>query len=162
MTCEDTSQGHTHRWINIKSTLIQCHEVKSGWFSFDKSLNYTYTVDRSSICTEIFHGWAIENELSTDRRVVLTRVVLEEALMLPAIRVVFPEEPDDLFATTTTSTRIGTDARRRMFTAVVTYRWATRGHVVTRLDYNNNWVSPSAETRHWNFIFSMPCYIQYL
>ena len=57
--------------------------------------------------------------------------------MLAVTRDVFPaEESDDLFATTTTSARIGIP--RRVFTAMVTYRRATRGHVVTRLDYNKN------------------------
>lgn len=69
----------------------------------------------------------------------LTRVVSEEALILHATRVVFPEEPDHLFATTTvTSMRIGTDAQHQVFSAIVTYCGTTQGRVVTRLDYNNN------------------------
>ena len=45
------------------------------------------------------------------------------ASMLPATRVVLPEEePDDSFANTTTSTWFWIDARRRVFTAIVTYR----------------------------------------
>lgn len=56
----------------------------------------------------------------------------EEALMLLATRVVFQaNEPDDLFETTTSLTRTGADAGRRVFTAIMNHK----GHVVTRLDY---------------------------
>ena len=60
------------------------------------------------------------------RHEALTRFILEKALVLPASRVVFPEE--DLFATTTTSIRTGTDAWCRVCMAKVTYHWATRRH----------------------------------
>ena len=68
------------------------------------------------------------------RCVALTGSFEEEVLMLPDTRVVFPEEePDDLFATTSTSTKTTTDAWRRVYTPMVTSRLATRGYVVTRI-----------------------------
>ena len=74
----------------------------------------------NSNCTHLYAVRELQCH-SKDRRVALIRVVLEETLMLPATRVVVPEEAsNDLFATPTTSTWTGTDARHREFTAIVT------------------------------------------